>query len=412
MQKYILLAGLTLKLLLVNAQEYNLPVSKFLNKKIKSIEVDANYSNGNWKPVLKEVNNKKIVLLGELNHGSKEIFLSRNDLIKSLHQELGFNVILFEAGIGELFSIDLQKETLTPQEMIHGFFGGWRTEEFIELMNYVKSNNISISGFDVQRTGGSFEKLLISELERLNLNSNQFSEVEKRFSGENRKLNDRNAVYDSIQHSTNQLIQDYELLKSSIEKSNSQDLNKISYFIIRTIQNRIKYLEYYLDFVKDKDWNERWAARDYMMSSNIDWLLKTIYKNQKIIVIAHNFHISKYNEKEEVMGEFLKKEYNSEMYSIGVFAGGGSFSNNRGQEEILKPTSNDGLDIKHIINELNCKVGFLDIPQKENKNLDWLYKHIIINDTFIDLSGSNEMILSKNFDGLIFIDKISPPKKE
>lgn len=111
------------------------------------------------------------------------------------------------------------------------------------------------------------------------------------------------------------------------------------------------------------------------------------------------------------MGEFLKKEYGAEMYSIGVFAGSGSFANNQGAEERLKPISTDGIDIKQIINELNYKLGFLNIPKKEKKGLDWLFENIIINDTFIDLSNSNKMVLSKSFDGLIFIDKISLPEK-
>lgn len=409
-KKYILIISL-LQTFLVGAQQDTPLNLDFLKKEIKSIKVDSTYSNGNWNPVLKEVKNRRIVLLGELNHGSKEIFLSRNDLIKSLHKKHGFNTILFEFGIGELISIDIQKEQLSAKEMTNGLFGGWRTNEFIHLMNFVKSNNISISGFDVQRTGSDFENLLTNEAERIGLDSNTYSDLEKRFSEQKIKLTRRKAVYDSLHYATSKLIEDYTLLKHSLEKIGIQEGAQTSNFIIKTIENRIAFLRYYLDFVKDKNWSKRWNARDFMMFSNIDWLLKTVYKNEKVIVVAHNFHISKFNEKEEVMGEYLKKAYDSEMYSIGVFAGKGSYYNNSGLEENLKPISKKGLDIKDIINKLNYKVGFLDIPKKASKNFNWLFKDIIINDTFIDLSGSNQMNLSKAFDGLIFIDSISPPKK-
>lgn len=56
--------------------------------------------------------------------------------------------------------------------------------------------------------------------------------------------------------------------------------------------------------------------------------------------------------------------------------------------------------------------GFLDIPNKANKKMNWLFNDIIINDTFINLSNSNEMVLSKNFDGSLFIDKTSIPEKK
>jgi erythromycin esterase-like protein len=409
--KYIFIIGF-LQAFSLCAQENNLPNLKYLNKRIHSIDVDASYQNGNWKPVLKEVKGKRIVLLGESNHGSKEIFQSRNDLIKSLHRELGFDVILFESGIGELIEINSQKEQLTGAEMTYGFFSGWRTNEFIQLMDYVRENKLSISGFDVQRTGSSFHSVLMEELRRLNLDGAKYQNIEKRFSDEKRKLSSRQAVYDSVQYSTNNLIKDYEILQSVIEKSEEEVSGEVSKLVVRTIQNRIKYLQYFLAFVKDKDWNKRWKERDFMMFSNLDWLLKTIYKDKKVIVVAHNFHISRFNEKEEVMGEFLKEDYGDDMYAVGVFAGKGSFNNNSGVRENMEPVSDEGTDIKQIINRLNHRVAFLDIPDKEKKGLEWLFRKIIINDTFIDLSNSNELILSKSFDGLLFIDEISPSEKD
>ncbi|MEM6721233.1 MAG: erythromycin esterase family protein [Bacteroidota bacterium] len=246
----------------------------------------------------------------------------------------------------------------------------------------------------------------------MNLDTTKYQDIEESFSKEKRKLAQRGAVYDSLQNSTNHLIDDYKSLKSSIKKATNNELNDTSHFISRTIENRIKYLQYFLNFVYDKDWNKRWKERDFMMFSNIDWLLNTIYKNQKVIIVAHNFHISKFNDKEEVLGEFLNEKYGSDMYSIGVFAGSGSFHNNRGVEQMLKPVSKDGLDIKHIINRLDYKMSFIDVPKKEEKGLEWIFNKIIVNDTFIDLSNSNEMILSKSFDGLLLIDKISPPEKQ
>ncbi|HEV7783653.1 MAG TPA: hypothetical protein VGO58_20420 [Chitinophagaceae bacterium] len=54
-----------------------------------------------------------MVLIGEPNHGSKEIFLLRNSLIKFLHESHGFDIILFESGIGELIRADISKDQLT-----------------------------------------------------------------------------------------------------------------------------------------------------------------------------------------------------------------------------------------------------------------------------------------------------------
>lgn len=69
------------------------------------------------------------------------------------------------------------------------------------------------------------------------------------------------------------------------------------------------------------------------------------------------------------------------------------------------------LDIKHIINGLPGFASFLEIPGGKNKGGDWLRRNIVVNDTFIDLSGSNSMVPAKQFDGLLFIKKVSVPEK-
>lgn len=74
----------------------------------------------------------------------------------------------------------------------------------------------------------------------------------------------------------------------------------------------------------------------------------------------------------------------------------------------MVPPDSAGLDIKHIISQLDGEVNFLDIPEKFSKGSDWLVQEIIINDTFIDLENSNKMVLSKTFDGLILLKRVSP----
>ena len=77
----------------------------------------------------------------------------------------------------------------------------------------------------------------------------------------------------------------------------------------------------------------------------------------------------------------------------------------------MESADSQNLDIKHIIEQLSKGVNFIDIPEKPVTGDDWLRKSIIINDTFIDLSRSNSLVLMKNYDGLFLIDKITVPQK-
>lgn len=385
---------------------------KFLKDNSVIISADTNFNTADWKSIANQVRNKKIILLGELNHSSKEIFQTRNSLIKYLHKELGINVILFESGIGELALTDFEKQTLSPAQMMNGLVGSWRTQEFRELMAYVKSENISIAGFDVQRTGGSFTYLLKETADKSKIDSIHFYNLEQRFGVSRQELTNGKTIYDSVKVRTNQLIDDYKKMADQLQKvsTTTQSSKEIKLCIV-TIKNRIRFLSCMLAYLKDRNLNNRWAARDSAMAENIEWLRENIYKSQPVIVIAHNFHIAKFNDTESVMGQILATRYGKEMYSLGVFAGSGSFLDNFGRPKEMVAPDSASLDIKHIISAQTGAVNFIDVPEKSVKGSEWLWQNITVNDTFIDLKGSNKMTLSKYFDGLLLIDKISPPGK-
>lgn len=381
---------------------------KFLKNNVVTICVDSNFNRADWKAISDQVKDKQLILLGEFNHSSKEVFQTRNSLIKNLHEKLGINVILFESGIGELASTEFEKQDLSPRQMTNGLVGSWRTEEFRDLMAYIKSENMSIAGFDVQRTGGSFVYLLKETAQKNNIDSIHFYNLEQRYSGTRQELSNSKTIYDSVSARTDQLINDYRKMADKLKNVGTAS-NQINFCVV-TIQNRIKFLSYMLAFLKDRDMNKRWAARDSAMAENIEWLRENVYKNQRVIVIAHNFHIAKFNEKESVMGEILAARYGKDMYSLGVFAGSGSFQDNFGRPKKMEEPDSTALDIKHVIASLNGSVNFISIPKKSVRGSEWLRSPITINDTFIDLKSSNKMILADYFDGLLLLDKVSPPK--
>jgi|JI7StandDraft_1071085.scaffolds.fasta_scaffold03536_4 erythromycin esterase len=381
---------------------------KFLKNNVVTICVDSNFNRAEWKAISDQVKDKQLILLGEFNHSSKEVFQTRNSLIKNLHEKLGINVILFESGIGELASTEFEKQDLSPRQMTNGLVGSWRTEEFRDLMAYIKSENMSIAGFDVQRTGGSFVYLLKETAQKNNIDSIHFYNLEQRYSGTRQELSNSKTIYDSVSARTNQLINDYRKMADKLKNVGTAS-NQINFCVV-TIHNRIKFLSYMLAFLKDRDMNKRWAARDSAMAENIEWLRENVYKNQRVIVIAHNFHIAKFNEKESVMGEILAARYGKDMYSLGVFAGSGSFQDNFGRPKKMEEPDSTALDIKHVIASLNGSVNFISIPKKSMRGSEWLRSPITINDTFIDLKSSNKMILADYFDGLLLLDKVSPPK--
>jgi len=408
-KRLIIIALLVFTFSFIQGQALTPKEQSYLDKHAINIGVDSTYAHGDWSSVLEEVKDKKIILLGEYNHGSREVFASRNDLIMSLHKELGFDVILFEAGIGELAEINIQKDTMNAKRLTAGFFTIWTTPEFVQLMAYVKEHNISIGGFDVQRSGATFNALLQREASVRNIDASYYSSIEKRFSEVNSLLANKTTVFDAVNVPITDLIKEYERLKEAFKHLRVNNTSESSLLIEKTIDNRVAYLKYRLAFIKDKDYRKRWKARDLAMANNVEWLISNFYPNKKVLIIGHNFHTARYNEKEEVMGEFLSKKYGSQMYSLAIYGAEGSFHGNYGNLILTKAPETDRLDIKYIIKTMPGKVHFLHLPKRDTKHTHWMFNKIVINDSFIDLSGSNEIILSRHFDGLLLLDKVTPP---
>ncbi len=380
-----------------------------IEKNATDISVDEQYRHGNWQSLIEKVKHKRIVLVGELNHGSKENFKVRNDLIQSLHERAGFDVILFEAGLGEVHVVDLLKTKLSSEVKTYSLMSQWQNKAFSDLFSYAQSENMAVGGFDIQRGfGGFFDGIFEEACRKHGIDSMAYQNLEKEFVNQKKILANSNSEYEEVYPEANRLLTSYQAIYEVLEAANPSTTQ--AHFVLKTIENRIDYLTYMLAFANDKNWSKRWAARDLGMAKNVKWLLDDVFKDEKVIIVAHNFHIAKHNEQEEVMGEYLKEDFDTEMYSIGTFIGTGHYWQS-GQPKEIVPVDRESPDIKHIIQALDGRVHFMDISNEAPSRDAWMDKKILVNDSFINLSGGNELILSKWFDGIILIDKSTIPEK-
>ncbi|MFY0654946.1 MAG: erythromycin esterase family protein [Cyclobacteriaceae bacterium] len=371
-----------------------------------AVSIKNNEGTNGWSFLDNQLNGKRMVLLGEPNHGSKEIFELKNSIIEYLHQKHGFDVLLLESGIAEMIETEFDKEKLTPTQMVGNLKPpAWRSSEFKTLMNYSKKSNLILGGFDCFVTSESFQKKLNQLLTASNFSSTEFEKIEARFSTQIEALKNRKLTYEETKMSTEKLIGDYQSLITTI--GGKQNLK--AKVVARAIENRIGFLQYLLQYKKDNDFHKRLAARDSIMASNILWFMKEVYPDKKVIIHSHNIHISKFNKHEEMMGENLYTKLGDAFFNIGMFSASGTYSDYTGKIKDISPADTSRTDIKHIIGSLTASVNYLRISEKPRKGIEWAFEEIVVNDTFIDLKQTHEMKLSKKFDALIFFDKVSIP---
>lgn len=359
--------------------------------------------------------NKRVVMLGEFCHGAKEINQLRKEFIQYLHAELGYEVVLFESGIGEGIAIQYDRSELSAARMVTaGVTGPWHTEDYVEIMEYVKANpGLTVAGFDVQRTGRSFDTLLQLLLTDLTTEVEKYATVEKQFGDIMWQFRNRKVKADqALQTKQADLVQLYEDLHTvitdkEVELGNKWGKQKIA-LVRKTFSNRLAYLAYFMQFKLTNDYRARWAARDSLMANNALWLIEELYPNKKVILNAHNFHISKYNKKELTMGEVLADRLGDELYSIGVFGGKGAYANNGRKPEEMTLTKVKH-DVQQIILQSPNLINIFPIPTHPEPTTSWLFEPILVNHSFISLENDKELVPAQAFDAVIGVRQVSPP---
>lgn len=220
-----------------------------------------------------ELSSKNIVILGESLHDDGSTFSSKTEIVKYLYDTLGFNTLLFEAGLYDMKNFNPEY----PEKSLWHFWA--ESIQMNDLWKFIKDSEIEIGGIDCQFSGDipdstRYDRLLSlfdSYGIKYPVTKKIFRQVLQYMS--NDKLN---LFYDSdtLQLLLNEMNVATSLLPDCYEK-----------MYVNGIKNTIQYQSLY--GVGD---NRRIHWRDSIMYENTIWHLK---KGKKTIIWCANMHASK-----------------------------------------------------------------------------------------------------------------------
>jgi erythromycin esterase len=277
---------------------------------------------------------KRIVQLGEDEHGTVEQSLMKIRLIKYLHQELEYEVIALETGFLDCFLTNDNILNLSPTEaMDRIFYGNPLTEDILPLFEYVietaySPSPLELAGFDLYSLGeGLEEESVFFHSLLIDLDINYASEIrtlEESFLSPARGKEVLSEINDRVGYQ--EAIKAYEALADYINQ-NQQTLRRkdLSTELINVAEqaawSRARYIEAFHYLISNTE-GEHITVRDKSMAVNVRFLAEELYPDRKIIIWAHNGHIAEKSPWPgsgiDNMGTYLVEYFGEDIYTIGL----------------------------------------------------------------------------------------------
>ncbi|MED3876906.1 erythromycin esterase family protein [Lysinibacillus capsici] len=374
------------------------------------------------KPLLHD---KRIVFLGESSHGVAQFNLAKTRLIQFLHQDMGYNVLAFESGMGNVMNaqgqIDKQAALQTMKDAI---FGVWWTKETLPLFDYAKSTQATeqplvLTGFDIQQQGAFTNG---DWLQNPKL-AQQFNEAEKQLAewSSGKDLKGYQKVKATIIDVYKQVQSQIQFKEKELQAAYPKEPHIVK-LMDRTLADRIRLADEYIEltiqsnidieqnniesFLQTMEW------RDQAMMENLLWLAEEVYPTEKFIVWAHNDHIRKAQSDVmgspypvKLMGERLPDIYKKYSYVLGLYMTSGETANNMGEPmPVLPPVKGS---IEDILSSTNKPYTFIDLRNRQNeRGNSWMFEPRL---SYSWGMIQKSLVPREQYDGILLIDQVNKP---
>ncbi len=332
-----------------------------------------NYFQRDYYHLIKDIDERHLILMGQATYGTKEFYKIRSELTKLLIQEKGVNAVAIEGDWPDVYHINYYIKNLDPSlneykalERLQRFPSWlWHNEEIVKFLKWLREYNdqcqseqdkVSIFGLDLYSMHASM-KLVVEYLEKIDPEAaekarNRYECLQQY--GDDPSLygyaSSQGLIPDCKEEVYTQLI---EILKFEINALQNQDISQEELlFLVQNARVVANAEAYYRSFFKGPELT--WNLRTQHMIDTLETL--RIYLQRKhgcyprIVIWAHNSHVgdaraTQLFELNQInLGQMVRDIYGFDAYLLG-------FSTYEG--EVTSATHWGGeIETKHLMSAL------------------------------------------------------------
>ena len=287
-------------------------------------------------PLKQMIGNASLVGMGEGTHGTREFFQMKHRVFQYLVHQMGFTHFAIEATWPE--SNDMNTYVLTgkgnPNALLSNlYFWTWRTQEVLDLVKWMREWNVSAPasqrvqfvGFDMQFPGAAMDTVA-AFVARVDSGSTTF--VSQRYACLVPYRN-RGATF-------SQSTSNYAALPSTTRAACAAGVKQVSDLfdtkstIYQTASSAALFSNAQRSARVVAQWEDMIGAgssgtllRDKYMAENIEWLRGQAGAGSKMMLWAHNYHVSSVP---GAMGSYLRATDGDAYVNVGFAFGTGGFN--------------------------------------------------------------------------------------
>lgn len=403
MQKHIYLLLLSVAVAFLSCQK---PKKKFSTSQFDPTSKQFEF--------LKEpLKNIKVLALGESSHGFGSLQTLKSNLVQYLHQELDYNVLIFEGGYGDIKLSWLNREGSSAKQLLGGSVpANMQSKQMLPLFEYLVTQEekpIVMRGMDTNMSGKGFKFKLMYIIRRLEPKIIQDS-IEKGLSYYYRPKEILENKDEWIEN-TAQYLQTLDFTKSIIEES-KQDILELELAKeeeVGVLLDNIEILKKAAKYTFGESISRGLVIRDSLMAENVFEVVEKEFPNTKVLIWGHNGHIEKgpgEGDNIKWVGHYLKEKYGDKYYALGMYVKKGFIY----QTQERKTSNFEIKSPSFIETKIHTDYGknvFIDIPPYDETNTNWVNKPI---DGYeLEAGGRVRFIPSKRFDGILFMEETEAP---